>query len=208
MGFGRQVSTVTFLELPRRRALSLVKSFVHRIDVSMRRHINRDEAPTGAFVSAADFLESNPVSQELLFGGVFRQDEAIGRVTTAHHNPGDHKFAVVFFCRYQVLFAESEHEERNIAKTVAVFADWFSPETLRLQNRAILLRNIKHDLDESIVWVRALSHARILRRKSDAGHSHLPCLPFWITVATSRSHSLTRLPGVCRFWHWIAGQFW
>src|SRR5260370_1434705 len=146
MGFGFQVSTVALLELPRRRSLSLFKSFVHRIDVSVRRHINGDEASCGAFVSAAEFLESNPVLQELFFAGVFGQDKAISRVTTPRRNPGDHKFSVVVLCRYHVLFAESERKERNITTTLAAFADWFSPETFRLQNRAILLRNVKHDL--------------------------------------------------------------
>jgi hypothetical protein len=97
------------------------------MDISMGWDINGDEAPRGTFIGAAEFPQPNPISQEPLFRSVFWQDKPIGRVTTTRRNPGYDQRPVVFLCRYDVLFTESEHQKRNIAKTVPVIPNWFSP---------------------------------------------------------------------------------
>jgi len=124
------VSTVPLLELPRRCLLSLLKSFVNSVNVGLRRYIDGDEAPTGAFVGTAKFFQSHPVSQELFFVRVFGQDKAIRGVTRARRNTGGPEYSIVFLCSYHVLFAKPEDKERNVAKTVSALVNRFSPGTL------------------------------------------------------------------------------
>lgn len=116
--------------------------------------------------------------------------------------------AIVFLRCNHVLFAESEHKERDIPQAVAATAKWLGPKTLRLHDRPIFLREVENDLDQSLIRFRALGHAWILRcspPQQPCSQWHVSHLNDWRNIPISLIEP-GRNVGNCRA-YWCAVLF-